>query len=90
MQGNPRTDPIRVVAKANNLDLELVDTSSGFPDQYEKLNPLAKIPTFEGSDGYVLTETIAICIYGMLSAHTDTRETPALMRSTFIFTVIPV
>jgi elongation factor 1-gamma len=32
-------------------------------DHYRKINPLAKIPTFVGSDGYVLSECIAIAIY---------------------------
>lgn len=44
----------------------MVDTNplkGGLSDDYKKLNPLAKIPTFQGSDGYVLNEVIAIAIY---------------------------
>ncbi|KAI9653970.1 MAG: hypothetical protein M1821_006831 [Bathelium mastoideum] len=63
--GNPRTTALRVVAKANNLDLELVETdpAKGLSDDYRKLNKLGKIPTFIGADNYVLTECVAIAIY---------------------------
>ena len=50
--------------KENNLNVELVETQP--PDvsnDYKKLNRLARIPTFEGADGYVLTEVIAIAVY---------------------------
>ncbi|MCJ1382907.1 hypothetical protein MMC17_006020 [Xylographa soralifera] len=62
---NPRSTAIRAVAKANKLDLEIVDTepAKGVPAEYLKINPLGKIPSFEGADGYVLTEAIAIAIY---------------------------
>lgn len=55
------------VAKANNLDIEFVKTipHEGVSDDYRLLNRLGKIPTFQGSDGYVLTEVIAIAIYRM-------------------------
>lgn len=58
-----------MVAKANGLDLEIVYTKppSELPDDYLKLNPLGKIPTFVGADGYELTEAIAIAIYSMNS-----------------------
>ncbi|KAK4505361.1 hypothetical protein PRZ48_003324 [Zasmidium cellare] len=63
--GNPRTTAILAVAKANGLDLELVHTepAKGVSTDYLKLNKLGKIPTFEGQDGYVLTEAMAIAIY---------------------------
>lgn len=32
---------------------------------YIKLNKLGKIPSFQGSDGYDLTEAIAIAIYSL-------------------------
>ncbi|KAF1811455.1 eEF1-gamma domain-containing protein [Eremomyces bilateralis CBS 781.70] len=63
--GNVRSTAIRAVAKLNNLDLEIVDIVPG-PDasaDYLKLNRLGKIPTFVGSDGYILSECIAIAIY---------------------------
>ena len=68
-QQNPRSTAIKLVAKANKLDLELVERTpeSPFPAEYAKLNPLNKIPSFEGSDGYILTECIAIAIYSTLS-----------------------
>lgn len=64
-QGNPRTTAILAVAKANGLDLDLVHTepAKGVSTEYLKLNKLGKIPTFEGEDGYVLTEAMAIAIY---------------------------
>jgi len=64
-ENNPRTVPLLVVAKENNLDIELVKTepSNGVSTDYLKLNKLGKVPTFEGADGYVLSECIAIAIY---------------------------
>lgn len=64
-EDNPRSVPIRVVAKANDLDLEIVNTQSkdGVSEDYLKLNKLGKNPTFQGADGYVLSECIAITIY---------------------------
>jgi len=51
--------------KANNLDITIVQTepSKGLSPEYLKINKLGKIPTFVGSDGYVLHECIAIAIY---------------------------
>lgn len=64
---NPRTTAILAVAKANGLDLETVavDTNAPTPE-YLKLNALGKVPTFEGQDGYVLYESMAIAIYRKL------------------------
>lgn len=66
-QGNPRTTAILAVAKENKLDIELVLTepAKGVSTEYLKLNKLGKIPTFEGADGYVLSECIAIAVYCM-------------------------
>ncbi|KAK0255812.1 hypothetical protein B0A54_11074 [Friedmanniomyces endolithicus] len=63
--GNPRTTAILAVAKANSLELEQVHTepAKGVSEDYQKLNKLGKVPTFEGADGYVLTECMAIAIY---------------------------
>jgi elongation factor 1-gamma len=62
--GNARTTAIKVVAKANNLDLEFVEHTFPIEDtNYLLLNHLGKIPTFVGSDGYILSECIAIAIY---------------------------
>lgn len=65
LQGNPRTTVLLAVAKENSLDLEWVETvpSKGVATEYLKLNKLGKVPTFEGADGYVLTECIAIAVY---------------------------
>ncbi|KAF2642035.1 hypothetical protein P280DRAFT_291105 [Massarina eburnea CBS 473.64] len=63
--GNPRTTSLLAVAKENGLELEVVDTEpgKGVSTEYLKLNKLGKVPTFEGSDGYVLSEAIAIAVY---------------------------
>ncbi|KAK3072128.1 elongation factor EF-1 gamma subunit [Teratosphaeriaceae sp. CCFEE 6253] len=62
---NPRTTAILAVAKANGLELESVHTepAKGVSEEYKKLNKLGKVPTFEGADGYVLSECMAIAIY---------------------------
>ncbi|KAF8472435.1 elongation factor EF-1 gamma subunit [Kalaharituber pfeilii] len=60
---NPRTRILLVIAKENGLDIELVETYPPGPEEYAKVNPLRKIPTFVGSNGFVLTECIAIAIY---------------------------
>ncbi|KAL4917404.1 glutathione S-transferase [Aspergillus aurantiobrunneus] len=62
---NPRSLAILAMAKANNLALEVktITSSKDAPEEYLQLNPLGKIPTFVGSDGYVLTESIAIAVY---------------------------
>ncbi|KAL9587735.1 MAG: hypothetical protein Q9212_000026 [Teloschistes hypoglaucus] len=64
-EGNPRSTAIRAVAKANKLDLDLVDTNpaNGVSQDYLKINHLGKIPSFVGADGYTLTESMAIAIY---------------------------
>jgi elongation factor 1-gamma len=64
-QANPRSTAIRAVAKANNLDLATVNVDTDKPtDEFLKVNKLGKVPAFVGSDGYVLTESMAIAIYG--------------------------
>lgn len=65
VQGNPRTVGALVVAKENKLDLQLVETrpADGVSTDYKLMNKLGKIPTFEGADGFVLSETIAINVY---------------------------
>ena len=53
------------MAKANGLELEVLERTpeKPFPAEYAKLNPLNRVPSFEGSDGYVLTECMAIAVY---------------------------
>ncbi|KAI5854824.1 hypothetical protein BZA05DRAFT_392682 [Tricharina praecox] len=62
---NPRTTALLVVAKANGLDIESVheEPAKGVSAEYLKINPLGKVPTFQGADGFVLSECIAIAIY---------------------------
>lgn len=61
---NPRSTPIRAIAKANNLDLKIVVADTTQPSiEHLKANGLGKIPAFVGEDGYTLSECIAIAIY---------------------------
>jgi hypothetical protein len=64
-QGNPRTTSLLAVAKENGLEIEFIDTepAKGVSADYLKLNKLGKVPTFEGADGFVLSECIAIAVY---------------------------
>ncbi|KAG7127812.1 Elongation factor 1-gamma 1 like protein [Verticillium longisporum] len=63
-QGNPRTTAILVVAKANGVELDLVESDGSKPtEEHLKANPLGKIPAFLGEDGYALSEAIAVAIY---------------------------
>jgi len=41
------------------------DLAKGVSNDYLKLNKLGKVPSFVGADGYELTESIAIAIYGI-------------------------
>ncbi|KAI4263995.1 MAG: hypothetical protein L6R42_000878 [Xanthoria sp. 1 TBL-2021] len=63
--GNARSTVIRVVAQANKLDLEIVETvpANGVSQDYLKINRLGRVPSFVGADGYTLTESMAIAIY---------------------------
>jgi hypothetical protein len=89
-QGNPRTTSLLAVAKENGLDIEFVNTepAKGVSAEYLKLNKLGKVPTFEGADGFVLSECIAIAVYRTFTP----RITPCLhlMMSNVIHSVIPV
>ncbi|KAI9741927.1 MAG: hypothetical protein M1834_000316 [Cirrosporium novae-zelandiae] len=62
---NARSTAIIAVAKENGLDLEIVKTApaEGVDAEYRKLNPLGKVPTFVGANGFLLTECIAIAVY---------------------------
>lgn len=63
---NPRSTAIRAVAKANDLQLDVVEVDVTNPSsEYLKLNKLGKVPTFESEDGFVLYECMAIAIYSM-------------------------
>ncbi|KAI6782871.1 Elongation factor 1-gamma-like protein [Emericellopsis cladophorae] len=61
---NPRTTAIKAVAKANNLELNIVDADPQKPTvEHLKANALGKIPAFLGEDGFALSEAIAVAIY---------------------------
>lgn len=92
-QQNPRSTAIKAVAKANNIDLEIVDTDpvKGVDAEYFNVNKLGKIPTFVGADGYTLHEAIAIAIYStsIQFYYSCPLPSPAMM-SFYLHTVIPV
>jgi hypothetical protein len=63
---SPRSTAILIVAKAHGLHLDVVYADKDDKENYEELlkfNPLGRVPTFVGSDGYVLTECIPITLY---------------------------
>ncbi|UNI19099.1 elongation factor EF-1 gamma subunit [Purpureocillium takamizusanense] len=61
---NPRSTAIKAVAKANGLDLKIVEADTTKPSiEHLKAHGLGKIPAFLGEDGYALSECIAIAIY---------------------------
>lgn len=65
MQDQPRATAIKAVAKANGLDLNISLVEAGKPTaEHLKAHPLGKYPAFLGEDGFALSETIAIAIYG--------------------------
>lgn len=60
--GNPRTTGLLAVAKANGLDVDIVEVRPGDAKLVEHF-PMGKIPGFVGADGFKLHETNAIAIY---------------------------
>lgn len=66
LQGDqPRTIAIKAVAKANNLDLKIIEEPKT-PAHFE-VSKLGKVPAFLGEDGLRLFECIAIAIYSTLN-----------------------
>ncbi|RPB25346.1 elongation factor EF-1 gamma subunit [Terfezia boudieri ATCC MYA-4762] len=63
VETNPRTIPLRVIAKANHLEIDFVGVDFPVSAEYLKINPVGKIPAFVGSNGFALTECIAIAVY---------------------------
>ncbi|KAF3388103.1 Elongation factor 1-gamma 2 [Talaromyces pinophilus] len=59
--GHGRSIASIVAAKANGLDLEIVETVGGKTPI--DIHPLGKIPAFVGANGFNLTEAVAIAIY---------------------------
>jgi elongation factor 1-gamma len=63
-ENNPRTTAIKAVAKANNLELNIVEADTASPSiEHTKASPLGKIPAFLGEDGFALSECLAVAIY---------------------------
>ena len=81
LQGDqPRTIAIKAVAKANNLDLEILEEPRT-PEHLE-VSKLGKVPAFRGEDGMKLFECIAIVIYSASSERLESllfRECPCLI-----------
>ncbi|EED12466.1 translation elongation factor eEF-1 subunit gamma, putative [Talaromyces stipitatus ATCC 10500] len=61
--GHGRTIPSIVAAKANGLDIEVVETKASKTPEYLEIHPLGKIPAFVGANGFKLHEAMAIAIY---------------------------
>ena len=82
---------VRFVLNAKRLPFAEVKLDLLAGDQlapeYLKLNPLGCIPTFVGSNGFVLTETMAIAIYCELQSTSipDIQDEP-----NYTISVIPV
>lgn len=63
---NPRSFAIIAVAKFLSIDLDIVYIERKNKKDQEtlhKLNPLGQVPVFVGSDGFLLTECMAILLY---------------------------
>ncbi|KYK56807.1 elongation factor 1-gamma 1 [Drechmeria coniospora] len=61
---NPRSIAIKVVAKANGLDLKVVEADCTKPSaEHLKAHGLGKIPAFLGEDGFAVSECVAVAIY---------------------------
>ncbi|GIZ46257.1 hypothetical protein CKM354_000938900 [Cercospora kikuchii] len=62
---NPRTPAILAVAKSYGLDLatKTVVSAEDASDEYLDLNPLGKVPTLVGANGFVVSECIAVALY---------------------------
>jgi len=63
-EGNARSTAIKAVAKANDLELNIVEAEVGNASaEHLTANGLGKIPAFVGEDGFTLSECIAIAVY---------------------------
>ncbi|KAF2691133.1 glutathione S-transferase, partial [Lentithecium fluviatile CBS 122367] len=63
---NPRSFGIIAVAKSLGVELDIVYIDRNNKEDQKKLhglNPLDQVPVFVGSDGFVLTECVAIALY---------------------------
>lgn len=85
--GNYRADKCIVTSKYAGLELDVVNVTMGkenkSPDYLKKF-PLGKVPGFEGADGYLLTESSAICFYLCANAKKEcnlTSKDPKTMAS---------
>lgn len=66
IQPTPRAFAILAIARANNLELDIIYAEKEHKENYAKLleyNPLGQVPVFVGADGMVLTECIPIAMY---------------------------
>lgn len=65
VQNSPRVYAIMAIAKAQGLELDLVqvDHIGESRKKLLEINPLGQIPVFVGPDGFVLSECIPIALY---------------------------
>ncbi|KAL4987673.1 glutathione S-transferase [Aspergillus falconensis] len=62
----PRSTTLLALAKLNNLDLRIVYAEKKNKEAFEELckyNPFGQVPTFVGTDGFVLSECIPLTLY---------------------------
>ncbi|KAI1369616.1 glutathione S-transferase [Xylaria arbuscula] len=63
---NPRVTRVMVMAEMNGLEIEIppftMRETNATPEFLAKF-PLGKVPAFEGADGFLLTESLAIAYY---------------------------
>lgn len=85
--GNARTTALLAVAKANALDVEVLDVKPHDEKLVEEF-PLGRVPGFIGADGYKLHECTAIAIYCKYT--TLSKGSLAVMSETYNRSVIPV
>ena len=52
------------------------EPAKGVSADYLKLNKLGKVPTFEGADGFTLSECVAIAVYCTLIFFTEHPSPP--------------
>ncbi|KAI0525954.1 glutathione S-transferase [Xylaria bambusicola] len=63
---NPRATRVMIIAEMNGLEIEIPPFTIGETNKSAEFLakfPLGKVPAFEGNDGFLLTESIAIASY---------------------------
>ena len=55
-------DSHKVIAKHNDLDLDIREMPR--TSDHQVISKLGKVPAFQGADGFILFESMAIALYG--------------------------